>query len=1610
MPSRLPLLCGSLCLSLAQAEPILLVNPSAEINGNTNGSSVAEASLLGWEGTGKLQEGDNDYGNGRWKLSFEETETVRQLTSHQIQTGAAYSIRLDAVLSSDVEPQIEGLIVGGSLLNGDFNSDISTTDSRDFASTPDWFNLDGSQGQDATRNTPSNVLLDGTRNAVVSDSGVKKYALDTNYDLTEGEVLQLSYQWRDASGWDSSDQIRVTIFTTSNNTPTGVRTDLATLMSGTPTVTATFEQFSGLFPAIPASAAGKRLFIFFEGVDGDNGSTGFARLDNFSLQQFSSLLIGPYTRNGDFNDDVTVADSRTFDDTPFWTNLTTAQSAEATRTNILFDGTRNAVLYQNNGNPAVLGNDTGYNLITGDVLTVSFLWRDAFNWADASDRVAVSLFTTANDIITGSPTTIQTFQTPTSTSNNTYESFSANFAPIPASANGKRLFVSFQPVDGDSNPIGYGRVENFLLSVNDTNPTIPEPTATAPDADLIVEAYVDNAGTPQVIASQTFPQLGTNLGQWKHHHFIIPAGTLDSFSGQNIGLQFRGANNAMGITQSVDNIRLDCYPSGAADGAFANDWNSSPNRVWPGPGYWGNRLADWEVRNGRINCILGSRDRRTLHRVGTSIRGNGENFTLSVRTGLHAGSNSSTARTGFLIGAGPNLDWRASLLVHSGLGRDFGTFLGINNNGAAVIEDLSQGAIVQVASGSNAAGGFPSDAKLELNAVYNATSKNYDLTLEVYNTSNVLLSTASTSVPSDRVLGSFGLLSHRGSSQARYWFDDFSGTGAALQPEPDRHLAIIGALHSLNWGELKMTAHLPPVDLTTTPPITLETWDGSTWNQIATAAIDNTDNLSSYTATFTVNPWDDTVDTPYRVGILVDGATYYWEGTVRRDPLEKNEIVVANTSCQRIADGNVQNNGTDWTPTKIWHPHNLAYAHIAKHEPDVLLALGDQIYEGQPTPEDSGTTFNRQYDYLYKWYLWLLQARDLAKDMPTISIPDDHDIYQGNLWGEGGISTTDQTTGGYEEPASWVRLVERTQASHLPAPDPYNPIQPAPPIAQGISIYFTGMCYGQVGFGVLEDRKFKTGPTNAPSDPEQLVLLGQRQKDFLKSWSTDWVGQCVKCVVSQSPMGNIHTHGSSGYGFFLNDRDSNGWPPQRRLEAWELFRLSRSFQLAGDQHVSTLVHHGIDGPADAGYSFASPAIANFFPRVWDPVHNAGGTTLAVSPYKGDFYLDGNGTLPTGEPNLNSDFPGHLRVVGAANPLEYYNQSTNIHPPNLHDRGAGYGMVRINKTTRQITFESWPLHADPEFPQTGTQFADWPVTINQADNDGRTPTGFLSVIDTLSEKTPVVSVYDENTDELIYSMRFPGNLVRPPVYDNSTSYRVEISYGDDPVSEVRLGQIASVEGPATIHSFNALHPSIISGDSTILQWNTESVATLTIDNGVGEVASHTVNGIGHLLVSPTSNTTYTLTLNGSIQAQATVLVFANKATWLEAHFNATELTNPAISGDGADPDGDGFSNEQEFRFQTDPRAASSFPNLTSCIVVAEETITVDFSSPYPLESEDCVLLVETSSDLQTWSPLQATSYQEIERNSSPLTGTTQITIRFTDSDGLQTRKFYRAFWE
>jgi len=441
----------------------------------------------------------------------------------------------------------------------------------------------------------------------------------------------------------------------------------------------------------------------------------------------------------------------------------------------------------------------------------------------------------------------------------------------------------------------------------------------------------------------------------------------------------------------------------------------------------------------------------------------------------------------------------------------------------------------------------------------------------------------------------------------------------------------------------------------------------------------------------------------------------------------------------------------------MWFPHTEIVTHVSQHQPDVLFFSGDQVYEGKsPTFAD---TKHIKLDYLYKWYLWCWAYRDLTRDIPTVTIPDDHDVYQGNIWGEGGRKSPDKDHhGGYVHPADFVRMVERTQTAHLP--DPYDPA----PLEQGITSYYTSMIYGGIGFAVLEDRKFKSGcarPDMVPSgtarpdhfnDPDFDVkrldipgvkLLGDKQLEFLQAFAQDWSGHHMKIALSQTIFANMATHHGAGLSRLRSDLDSNGWPQSGRNRAVDALRRGFVFHLAGDQHLATLVHHGIAEHGDAMWSMCVPSVANFYPRAWAPRCDMPYENPQPQDYLGDF-RDGFGHPVT--------------VYAATNPGPDMGQENR----DLHDKMPGYGIVRMNKSERSYTVECWPRFADPSKDK---QYTGWPKTIPQKANYGRKPYGYLPSLTVQGALEPVVQVVNEATAEVLYTLRIRGTDFRAQVFED-----------------------------------------------------------------------------------------------------------------------------------------------------------------------------------------------------------------------------------------------------
>ncbi len=546
------------------------------------------------------------------------------------------------------------------------------------------------------------------------------------------------------------------------------------------------------------------------------------------------------------------------------------------------------------------------------------------------------------------------------------------------------------------------------------------------------------------------------------------------------------------------------------------------------------------------------------------------------------------------------------------------------------------------------------------------------------------------------------------------------GRAVLTIPEVAKKDIICFALWTVHDKTLKLTAQLYPTSDGDTKVVRLEIMKGGKWVEVAKTTVIE----PGWTAPFRVKNWDDSKAHKYRVR---HGELAKYEGTIQKNPVHKDQIVIAGFTGNSIHPGH----GGDISRQDI-------IDNIKRVDADVLFFSGDQVYD--------------HFKHLAGWLKFGRDFGEIIKDRPTLCLPDDHDAGQPNLWGESGKVSTlrGASDGGYSRPGVYVQEVERAQTSHFPDPvDPHT-------IGQGIGVWFTRMTWGNVDFAILEDRKFKTGPAgrvpkqgprpdhirNPEYDPASVdvdgaILLGKRQLKFLDSWAQDWRNTDMKIALSATIFcGGAHIHGNAN-GRLHADMDSNGWPQSGRNRAIAALRKGFAMHYAGDQHLATIFHHGIDEHRDGIWSFCVPSIANLYLRWWEPLKPGKNREPGAPAYTGD-HLDG--------------FDNKVSNYAAANPEKQ--PAGNL----LNTRSAGFGIVRMNTKTRKITMECWPRNVDITNPAT-KQYKGWPRTISQFDNYNPPSWGKLGKL-TFNVEDPVVQLVDAKSKEILYTVRANGKSFTP----------------------------------------------------------------------------------------------------------------------------------------------------------------------------------------------------------------------------------------------------------
>ncbi len=729
-------------------------------------------------------------------------------------------------------------------------------------------------------------------------------------------------------------------------------------------------------------------------------------------------------------------------------------------------------------------------------------------------------------------------------------------------------------------------------------------------------------------------------------------------------------------------------------------------RTWIGPEYWANRLQDWRLDRGRMECLTGASgdEGRTVAALTLEMARSAGAAHLSVRTGTLADAGGG-GFSGFLIGAGAgNLDYRAAALVQEASGIGGGMFCVFESDGKIrfrehtseqkPLEYAGLAADEETAARPRVVG---EDVELRLDVTPSGAGK-CELRLTAWDPANgaFLAGALRRGVAEADILGGVSLVSSPspGVAGARYWFRDLRYGGTRIAVHPERAFGpILGTLYSLNRAVLKLSVQLAPVAETAPQTVKLQYRPKrGAWKNAPDAVLG-----PGFTALFRVADWDFTRDWEYRVQYA--GAV--WGGSIPKDPAASDSLSIALFSCvictTRSLEGAVfkpEIPGEEflgrYTHKAIYFPHDVLVRNSSIHKSDLLVFCGDQLYETSPTRKewDASPTL----DYLYKWFLWVWSFREMSRNTPTIVMVDDHDVFHGNIWGAGGrhAPDDDQDQGGYRCSPEWVNMVQRTQCLHNP--DSFDPA----PVEQNISVYYGAFKFGGVSFAILEDRKFKSAPPREGRKPDpNPILLGARQEKFLAEWAKDWDGASAKIVLTQTAFCCVQT---SPDGRPLADADSNGNPKPGRDAAIRLWRDAGALVLSGDQHLASVVRHGIENFTDGVVQFSGPGGGTNFQRWFQPAKplpNAG-----AAPHTGD-WVDG--------------FGNKFRVLAVANPkvsFKDYRRHKTGRGQGLGDRNLkseGYGLVRVDRKKKEFVLECWSWDTNPK-AAGARQFEGWPVRL------------------------------------------------------------------------------------------------------------------------------------------------------------------------------------------------------------------------------------------------------------------------------------------------------------
>lgn len=364
---------------------------------------------------------------------------------------------------------------------------------------------------------------------------------------------------------------------------------------------------------------------------------------------------------------------------------------------------------------------------------------------------------------------------------------------------------------------------------------------------------------------------------------------------------------------------LSAFISDSLADEHSSNWRSDSRR-WIGPDWWANPLQDWSLQSGQATTFAGINRSLCLTSFSIVTTSNPVIFEMSVTVYVRGPVGRLTS-AGFRIGRrGPNPHWMSSLVDANKFIEASIFSTGVQKVGRKSMQipfRFWQNKLITLTLKASQ-GTTPNMTRLELATSYG---------------------TVSAKVKKINILGELALFT--GGPDMRYrnvpvyvHFANFSIKGPGVRDSAEhRQLGpILWTQYTLSENVLRLQAQLMPLE-NYGKTVKAELWtrrdrltngDAYTWGKAARATM----HPYARTATFTVPNWNSKKSTPYAVRVMWNGRMYSRCGRVRSEP-KRDILRLAVFSCD---EGYV-------------FPQHALVEQVQRQNPDVLVFLGDQIYE-----------------------------------------------------------------------------------------------------------------------------------------------------------------------------------------------------------------------------------------------------------------------------------------------------------------------------------------------------------------------------------------------------------------------------------------------------------------------------------------------------------------------------------------------------------------------------------------------------------------------------------------------------------------------------------------